>query len=119
MKRIPTDLDLEVLVGRQVEMVCFVAHSVSLHLDAHIVIRVEGPYTHRRHGDADTSEPVEFPVSHSNLPCLISNEIVGVRADEVANLTLRFSNGDTLRLLISDGPYESYQIKIADRMVVV
>jgi len=119
MKQIPADLDLDLLQGRQVEMVCFAAYSVDLHLDAGMTIHVEGRYLHHGQSDSDTASEIELPVAYSALPRLISSEILSAQADASANLTLRFSNGDLLRLLISDGPYESYQIKIGDNEFVI
>jgi hypothetical protein len=83
------------------------------------MITIEGPYEHRIYNSDQKVEAVKASLEQSQLPRLLSNELVSAHANSDSSIVLGFSNGDKLAILLSDGPYEAYSIRIRGRELIV
>lgn len=105
-------LDLSFLENKQLELICFAAYSIYLHFGGKVLVTIEGKFQHRLHGDANATPNTEFPLSSSDLVSLLTHSIEKVGRDPDGTLTLNFSNGHTLTIGGSNGPYQAYEITV-------
>jgi len=116
---LPTDDDLKFLLGKTVELVCFAAYSLYIHMNENIMITVESSFRHLRDGDESQSSEEAFPLSQSTLMRLLGNSVNSVHGKDNGTLRLDFSNNDVLIIYGDNGPYEAYHIKHGDSVITV
>jgi hypothetical protein len=112
-------VDLSFLKDKQLEMLCFAAYSLHVHLGDGIIITVEGSFEHILGKGKKRSQYYSFPIESSQLMRLVSHYIHGVNVEDDQTLHLEFSNGDKLVIKGDNGPYESYQIRHKGGQIVV
>jgi Family of unknown function (DUF6188) len=119
MYGLPDDFDAGAFVGRTLEQVCFTENQVTLHFDCVVDITVESAFVH---GDrkSESSHPViRMPVHESGLMRLLGSSIIESSGNQDGTLMLAFDNGDLVKILDDAPNYESYQIRIGDRVIIV
>jgi hypothetical protein len=72
-------------------MVCFNENQVTFHFDK-IMLAVESAYSYRR------DEVINVPVKKSDVMKLLGAVVVGVEAGQDGTLSLRLSDGHTLKM---------------------
>ena len=120
MYGLPEDTDLSDLIGCRVQSVSVGLHQVNLGLDGlrNIAITVEGDFAVAEPG----SDPVRYssaPVGAVALLALLDAEIVAARVSEPGTTLISFSGGGVIAVYDSKAHYESYQIQIGQRLIVV
>ena len=117
MYGLPHDFDASVFVGRELESVCFAANSIELSFDQDVSITLQGTFRFRPSTE-DDEETCAVPVERSNLMRLVGRVID--RAASAPDGTLILFAGEATLTCVDDSPeYESYQIRLGDREVVV
>ena len=93
-------------------MVCFNENQVTFHFDT-IVLTVESAYSYRR------DEVINVPVKKSDVMELLGAVVVGVEAGQDGTLSLRLSDGHTLKMYDPTPQYEAYSITVGDKVIGV
>jgi hypothetical protein len=107
-----TTQDVQILIGRSVELVCFAKYGVYIHLQDQILLTVEADLEHV-HGDMQERQLTTFPASQSSIMRLLERSVTSATAASNGAFQLIFSNDDSLR--IEKRPeFESYQLRIGD-----
>lgn len=101
---------IQALVGKNVELLCFAQFSLYMHLSDGALLTVEAELEYFN-GETRQSELVTFPISNSSLFRILECTVVGVAIDSNANLLLTFSNKDTINV-IRRPEFESYHLKL-------
>lgn len=118
MYGLPADFDSRIFVGRTLELVCFAAYHFSLHFGDRIFVQVNGEYSLQM----DTgSEPeiIEPPEFHPGLTKLLEQTVSSASSTKDGTLTLQFRNGAVFTCYDRTPGYESYDIHIGDRWIIV
>ena len=118
MYGLPADFDSRIFVGRTLELVCFAAYQINLHFDQEIGVQVGGEYSLQM----DTgSEPeiIEPPEFHAGLTKLLEQTVSNASSTRDGMLSLQFSNGAVFTCYDRTPGYESYEISIGDRHIIV
>jgi hypothetical protein len=121
MYGLPKDFDCGRLVGRFLEQICYGLYQIQLRFDQALTISVESSFLYK---DPAAPQPKRIdipggPAIQSCLLHLLHHTIVKASGDDEGTLTLEFDNGHVLQCLENEGPYESYQINIGDRLIIV
>jgi hypothetical protein len=119
MYKLPKDFDGSFLVGRTLEMVCFGANQVFLHLGDGTMITIESSFQHTRGPDDRDAKKSEMPIAVSDLMQLVGRSVVQAMGDKNGTLTLFFDNEHALKCFDDSSQYESYQIKHGGKIVIV
>jgi hypothetical protein len=108
--------NVQILNGKNVELLCFAQFSLYIHLQGHVRLTVEADFEHI-HGDTHEHHLTTFPASESSLIRVLECSVVSATVESNGNLNLVFSNGDSLK--ISKRPeFESYQLKIGTQELI-
>ena len=120
MYGLPEDTDLSALVGCRLESVSVGLHQVNLGLDGlrNIAVTIEGDFSVAQQGH-DEVRYSSAPEGAVVLISLLDAEIVAASASEGGTTVIRFSHGATAAIYDSEAHYESYQIQIGERLIVV
>jgi len=118
MNGLPKNFDGSFLVGCALEMVCFNATQMYLHFSKGVTITVEGTFSYRKTA-SQAAPAIKVPVKESDLMQLLEQSVSKVTGDQSGALTLSFSNGQIFKCFDSSKHYESYQIKIGDKVIVI
>ena len=105
-----TAAQVNVLVGRNVELICFAQYSVYIHLQGGAMLTVESGCEHIHNGKRRVYH-LSSPIGESSLMGILENTIASTAVEANGELQLVFSNGDTLRIY-KEPQYESYRLKI-------
>jgi hypothetical protein len=105
-----TNLQIQTLVGKNIELLCFAQFSLYIHLSGGALLTVEAEFQHFN-SETHRSESVIFPISHSSLFRILECSVVTAVIDSEANLFLTVSNGDRINV-ITRPEFESYHLKI-------
>jgi hypothetical protein len=118
MYGLPKDFDAPSLIGLTLEMVCFNISQIYLHFDHHVMITVEGTLTYQSklNGNVQKLSP---PVVETNLMQLVGHKVTHAVGTPDGTLSLTFDNGHVVECLDDSPDYESYQIAIGGKTVVV
>ncbi|GEL98338.1 DUF6188 family protein [Cellulomonas terrae] len=110
--------DVSGLKGRTIEQIAVGEHQAQLHLSNSASISIEGDFSMTSAGGAPTI--FERPRDAAQaLADRLGLDVVSADVLEPGVLTLEFSDGSQLRAYDSSDRYESYQIRIGDRLIVV
>lgn len=118
MYKLPETFDPEVLVGRTLELVCFAAYSIYLHLSEGVLITVMSAFSLSRPGEI-AAEAVSVPVAQSDLMRLLEQKVSRAWKEGASTLAMTFESSETLRIFDPSPQYESYSIKIGDQEIIV
>lgn len=118
MYGLPADFDSRIFVGRTLELVCFAAYHFNFHFDQDIGVQVGGEYSLQM---KPVSEPdiIEVPEFHPGLTKLLEQTVIHASATRDGTLILRFSGGAVFTCYDRTPGYESYDIYIGDRHIIV
>jgi hypothetical protein len=101
---------INIIVGKKVELLCFAQYSVYVHLEGEITITVEGGFRHT-HNATEEEYQEAAPINKSSLMTILDSSVAAASIDHGGDLQLVFSNGD--RLNVHKCPeFESYRLKI-------
>lgn len=118
MYGLPSDLDLEFLVGLTLLQVCVGANEVILRFDQDVSITME---TRIRARYADGKDVVFdcAPLAAVSLVAFLSDSITEVLGQRDGTLRMSFSRGGLIEVYDSSKDYESYQIQHGPAIHVV
>lgn len=115
---LPEGEAFDFLGGRVLEQICFGQFQVQLRFDERVSIAVEGAVGVSGDGVAETT--AEDPRNAgSALIALLGRTISHIRLPDAKNLVIEFDNGTTVRIVDSEEGYESFQVHVRDRVIVV
>ena len=118
MYGLPENFDTSFIQGQTLEMVSFNANQLYLHFSGHVMITVEATFLYQESA-SQPAKPVQVPVKESNLMQLVEHTVTKASGDKNGTLSLFFDNGQTFQCFDSSKNYESYQIKIGEKVVIV
>ena len=115
-----TDTDLSSFVGCRLELVSVGLYQLNLNFDGlrKIGISIEGDYAVST-PEATQVRYSEAPQGAAALIALLGSHVTDVRVTEPGTTTLHLSAGAAISIYDSEKHYESYQIYIGDRLIVV
>lgn len=101
---------INIIVGKKVELLCFGQYSVYVHFEGNITLTVEGQF-HHTHNSTEEEYQAESPITKSSLMTILESSVATASIDQGGALQVVFSNGD--RLNVHKCPeFESYRLKI-------
>jgi hypothetical protein len=118
--RLPEDTDLSAFVGCELGLVSVGLHQVNLNFDGlrKIGIAIEGEYAVTRPGEVQ----VRYSAPRDGAPVLVSLLGAAVTSADVTadgTTTIQLVDGTAIEIYDSETHYESYQIYIGERLIVV
>jgi len=105
-----TTEQVNLLVGKTVELICFAQYSVYIHLQGGAMLTIQAGCEHIHDGKRQLYQ-LTAPVGESSLMSILESTVDSTAVDANGELRLVFSNGDTLRIY-KESQYESYRLKI-------
>ena len=120
MYGLPEATDLSDIVGCRLESVSVGLHQVNLGLDGlhNVAITVEGDFAVAQPG-GDGVRYSSAPEGAVALISLLGAEIVVALVSWPGTTAITFDNGAVVEVYDSEAHYESYQIHIGQRLIVV
>lgn len=118
MYGLPADFDSRIFIGRTLEVVCFLVNQINLHFDQKISVQLGGEYSLQMDPESEP-EIIEVPEFHPGLTKLLEQTISNASAAADGTLTLHFSGGAVFTCYDRTPGYESYDIYIGDRRIIV
>lgn len=115
---LPADTDLSPILGRTLEQAAIGSYQVQLRFDEHVTVSVEGDYgvTGADGILARFASPPEGAVA---LVALLGQVVVDAQVTDPGTTTLRFSSEQSVEIFDSESNFESYQISIGERLIIV
>jgi len=107
---------IAVLVGKNIELVCFAQYSVYIHFEDKILITVESGFEHVHNGTRRVCQLSSLPADCSVLT-IVESTVNSAVVDQNGDLKLTISNGDSLRIF-KEPKYESYRLRIAGEELI-
>ncbi|UQX89255.1 DUF6188 family protein [Jatrophihabitans telluris] len=120
MYGLPEDTDLSAFVGCKLELVSISLHQVNLNFDGlrKIGITIEGDYAVSG-PDVARDRYSAAPEGATGLVGLLGSRVSDVQVVDHGTTTVHFVGGAAIMIYDSEEHYESYQIYIGDRLIVV
>lgn len=118
MYRILQSTDWSFLIGTVVEQICIGSYQVQVHLSKDVHISIEYDFVHARNGGVLNETP-GLSCKAASLVSLLGKNVERVNPEDEEALSIEFSEGETLRLLVNTDPYESFHITIVNDTIVV
>lgn len=118
MYGLPADFDSRIFVGSNLEMICFAVNQLYLHFGHKLMIQLGGEYSLQT-DPASEPEIIEVPEFHPQLTKLLEQTVNNASATREGTLTLQFSNGAVFTCYDRTPGYESYEIIIGERRIIV
>lgn len=115
------DVDLSFFLGKELIQVAVGPYDVQFHFHESVSLSVQNRIEHISEGvETEWDGDENKPLAAASLLGLIGSSVTSVQGDSDGTLTLRFSNGDLLRVFDDNEHYESYQINPSDgRNIIV
>jgi Family of unknown function (DUF6188) len=115
-----SDIDLSFLNGREVDQIAIGVYQIQFGFDEDVRISVEGGFSYFD-GESDSVWKPEpgFAQIAARTVALLGATIQTFEAQKDGTLALRFSNGHRLTIPDSSKEYESYDITLPGRTIVV
>lgn len=112
--------DLSALEGCVLESISISRHQVQLRLDSlrNLAVAVEGDFSVAA-PDGEVVVYVNPADAAQALAGRLGAEVVAAVVKAPGTLTLRFGDGSTFEAFDSEDSYESYQIRLGERLIVV
>lgn len=117
MQGLPKDVNLDPLIGAQLEQVCVGENDYILHFDQGVRISVESESVHER-PDVDSVLISDNRTSAGTLCLLLGTKIVSANVREDGGLKIGFSDSSSLDILNDSRVYESFAIQIGRNLLV-
>lgn len=118
MYGLPANFDSRIFVGRTLEEIYFAAYHFVLQFDQHIGVQVHGEYSLQIDPGLEP-DIIDVPEFHPQLTKLLEQTVNNATATREGTLTLQFSNGAVFTCYDRTPGYESYEIFIGDRHLIV
>ena len=120
MYGLPEDTDLSAFIGCELELVPVGLYQVNLSFDGlqKIGITIEGDYAVSTPGGAQARYSAA-PEGAAELIALLGSRVTDVQISEHGTTTVHFADGAAIPIYDSEAHYESYQIYIGERLIVV
>lgn len=118
MYRILQSTDWSFLVGNIVEQICIGSFQVQVHLSNDVHISIEYDFIHIR-DDRILSETSGLSGKATSLVSLLGKNVERVNPEGEEALSIEFSEGETLKVLVSIDPYESFHVTVVRDTIVV
>jgi hypothetical protein len=120
MYGLPEDTDLTAFVGRELELVSIGSYVANISFSGFekIGITIEGDYAVSKPGGAQTRYSAA-PEGAGELVALLGSSVTDVQISEHGTTTIYFADGAAIAIYDSEAHYESYQIYIGEREIVV
>ena len=116
MYGLPDDFDGSVFVGRELEEVSFTVNTVHLAFEGEMSITITSRFFLQLGGDRVEQA---VPVKSSSLMALLGRSVRLVNASPDGTLRLQFDSGDAVTCVDDSKMYESYQIHLNGREIIV
>lgn len=112
--------DLSALEGCVLESISISRHQVQLRLDSlrNLAVAVEGDFSVAA-PDGEVVVYVNPADAAQALAGRLGAEVVAAAVEAPGTLTLRLGDGSTFEAFDSEDSYESYQIRLGERLIVV
>ncbi|HEX5278675.1 MAG TPA: DUF6188 family protein [Micropepsaceae bacterium] len=118
MYGLPADFDGRIFVGRTLEVVSFFVNQMILRFDQDISVRLEGEYSLQLDSGSEP-EIIEVPEFHPELTKLLEQTVSNASSAKDGTLKIQFSGGAIFTCYDRTPGYESYEIDIGDRRIIV
>ena len=120
MYGLPEDTDLTAFIGRELELVSIGSYVANISFSGFekIGITIEGDYAVSKPGGAQTHYSAA-PEGVGELVALLGSSVTDVQISEHGTTTIYFADGAAIAIYDSEEHYESYQIYIGEREIVV
>ena len=105
-----TSAQVNLLIGKTVEMICFAQYSVYLHLEGRVTLTIESEFEFGLVG-VERMQQAKFPIRQSSLTRIIETLVTSAELNNSGNLRLLFSTGDSLQVF-KQPEFESYRLAI-------
>lgn len=121
MHGLPDDTDLSSFAGSELIQVAFGEHQVQLafHAASHeqLKISIESEYAVSANGSKQRFD--RATAGAAPLLSLLGASVTSAAGQADSTVVVTFADGRTLEIYEDDGPFESYQINIGQRIIVV
>jgi len=117
MHRLPANTNLSALTGKLVEQICIGRHQAIVHLEDDLYIAIEGDFSFA--SEVTAEKQVDYRSAAKSFADLLENRIVDAEVLHERAVVFKFSSGARLTAFDSSDQYESFQIKLPDRLIVV
>ncbi|OQW61006.1 MAG: hypothetical protein BVN28_08200 [Nitrospira sp. ST-bin4] len=109
------NVDLRFFVGKELIQVAVGPADVQFHFHERVSLSVQSRIEHISEGvETEWDGDENKPLAAASLLGLISSSVTSVQGDSDGTLSLRFTNGDLLKVFDDSEHYESYQINPGD-----
>lgn len=117
---LPEETNLSDFVGCPLEVVSVSQHQVNLSFDGlgNIGVSIEGNYSVLRPDGEETLYPAA-PKGAGELVALLGSVVTAAVVTEPGTTSFRFADGSVISVFDSEAHYESHQIFIGERLIVV
>ena len=116
MYGLPHGFDASVFVGRTLEHVTFTTNTVHFGFDGNVAITLFSSF---QHGWLGTVSEEKVPVQSSGVMSMLGQVVRLAEGRPDGTLKLQFEGGEALICRDDSGHYESYQLQLGDREIVV
>jgi hypothetical protein len=110
---LPENFDANGFIGKTLEIVTFGQYNTSLTFSDGYLVDIEGKIS------INSGAPVDLPDSLPQLYPLINHTIQRAQASANGTLTLIFENETALHILDSNDHFESYQLTLGSKELIV
>jgi hypothetical protein len=117
MHGIPKDTDLSPLVGTTLEQLCIGLHEIILRFGDNLSLTVEGSL--RIDFDSTSWNGSKYGEAANVFAALLGVEVIRCAVIDSKTLCIEFANGGVVTAYDSKDCYESFQLRLGDRLVVV
>ena len=117
MHRITKDTNLSALAGKLVEQICIGVHQVIVRLENDLYIAIEGDFSFG--SEASPEKEMDFRNAAKAFANLLESRVIDASVVREDAVVFTFSAGARLTVFDSSDQYESFQIQLPDRLVVV
>jgi hypothetical protein len=118
MYPIPKDVDWSFLFGKELIQVCYGQYQTQLRFYGDVSVSIEADVEH-----SDVSQVLgksqDREQGVTSLIKLLGASIERVELEGEHALALHFSNGNVLRLLVDEAPYEAFSISAPGEMTII
>ena len=102
--------DINLLIGKTIELVCFAQYSAYIHLENQTMLTVQAGFEYIHNGRSQIQQ-ASSAYTESHLMSILENSVTSGKIHPNGDLELTISNGDVLRIYKAP-EFESYRISI-------
>ncbi|MDP9175114.1 MAG: hypothetical protein M3O30_14800 [Planctomycetota bacterium] len=115
----PDNIDLDFLTGVMLMQVCIGANDIILRFQNQISVNMQTDIAHRNATGDITALYKSLPAAAQMLVGFLHHKIEKAVVVDASTLRLIFSSGESIEIYDTSAQYESYQIRYADKVIVV